>query len=157
MSVTTWIKHRAGQLTRFGAVGVAGVFVNLGVFNLLRLGPLGSGSAFLGTDDRVLTAKIIATIVSILFAWVAHRRWTYRGGKRHRATRELVLFGAVNLVALVLEAGVVALSHYGLGFTSALADNAASLVGIVLSTVVRYSGYSVLVFRADARITDGPA
>ena len=157
MSVTTWFKRRAGQLTRFGVVGIAGVFVNLGVFNLLRLGPLGPNADADGGDTRVVTAKIIATIVSILFAWAAHRKWTFRGGARHRAPRELVLFGAVNAVALLLEAGVLAISHYGLGFTSALADNAASLLGIVLSTLVRYSGYSLLVFRADAPVSDDPA
>lgn len=157
MSLTTWIKHRAGQLTRFGVVGVAGVLVNLGVFNLLRLGPLSPDSEFLGADNRVLTAKIIATVVSILFAWVAHRGWTFRGGKRHRAMREIVLFAAVNVVALAVEAGVLALSHYGLGFTSPLADNIASLVGIGLATVVRYTGYSLMVFRADAPVTDDPA
>lgn len=156
MSLTTWIKQRAGQLTRFGVVGVAGVLVNLGVFNLLRLGPLSAESDFLGADDRVLTAKVIATVVSIVFAWIAHRGWTFRGGKRHRATREIVLFGAVNVVALAVEAGVLALSHYGLGLTSPLADNIASLLGIGLATVVRYSGYSLMVFRADARFSDGP-
>ena len=157
MSVTTWIKHRAGQLARFGVVGIAGIFVNLGVFNLLRLGPLGPDAEFAGADNRVVTAKVIATVVSIVFAWVAHRGWTFRGGARHRPTRELVLFGAVNLVALALEAGVLALSHYGLGFTSALADNVASLLGIGIATVVRYSGYSLLVFRADAPLPDDPA
>lgn len=157
VSVTSWIKHRAGQLTRFGVVGVAGIFVNLGVFNLLRMGPLGPGAEFAGDNDRVVTAKVIATVVSILFAWLGHRGWTFRGGKRHRTPRELVLFSAVNAVALALEAGVLALSHYGLGFTSPLADNLASLLGIGLATVVRYSGYSLMVFRADAPITDESA
>lgn len=157
MSLTTWIKHRAGQLTRFGVVGAAGVFVNLGVFNLLRLGPLGPSGDAAGDDNRVVTAKIIATVVSILFAWLAHRGWTFRGLQRHRPTRELVLFGAVNVVALVLEAGVLAISHYGLGFTSALADNVAALLGIGMATVVRYTGYSLMVFKADAPASDDPA
>lgn len=157
MSIATWVKSRAGQLARFGVVGVAGVFVNLGVFNLLRLGPLGPDAQFAGADDRVVTAKVIATVVSIVFAWLAHRGWTFRGRKRHRPTRELVLFAAVNVVALALEAGVLALSHYGLGLTSALADNVASLIGIGVATVVRYSGYSLMVFSADAPLTDDRA
>lgn len=157
MSLTSWIKRRAGQLARFGVVGVAGVFVNLGVFNLLRLGPLAPDAEFAGANDRVVTAKVIATIVSIMFAWVAHRGWTFRGGKRHRARRELLLFGAVNLAALAFEAGVVAVSHYGLGLTSALADNIASLLGIGLATVVRYGGYSLLVFNPDQIVTDDSA
>ena len=121
------------------------------------MGPLGPDAEFAGADNRVVTAKVIATIVSILFAWLAHRAWTFRGRRRHRAPRELVLFGAVNIVALALEAGVLALSHYGLGFTSAVADNIASLLGIGVATVVRYGGYSLMVFKADAPLTDDPA
>ena len=149
MRVTTWVRDRAGQLLRFGAVGAAGVVVNLGTFNLLRIWPLGPSDEIAGDDDRVVTAKVVATLVSMLFAWWAHRGWTFRGGRRHRPARELVLFTAVNLVALALEAGVLAVSHHALGFTSALADNIASLLGIAIGTVARYIGYAVLVFETD--------
>src|SRR6187549_2764651 len=112
-----WIRSHAGELGRFGVVGVAGVIVNLGVFNLLRLGPLSEDSTVLGEDDRVVTAKVIATLVSIVFAWVAHRQWTFRGLRTHKPVRELLVFGLVNLIAIVAEAGVVAISHYVLAFT----------------------------------------
>lgn len=150
MRVTTWVRRRSGQLSRFAAVGVIGVAVNLVSFNLLRLGPLASDAEVAGDDDRVVTAKVIATLLSIAFAWWAHRGWTFRGGRRHGASREMVLFAAVNAVALVLEAGVVAISHHGLGFTSLLANNIASLVGIGIATIARYTGYSLFVFHADA-------
>ena len=141
-----WIRSHAGELGRFGVVGVAGVIVNLGVFNLLRLGPLSEDSTVLGEQDRVVTAKVIATLVSIVFAWVAHRQWTFRGLRTHRPGRELLIFGLVNLIAIVAEAGVVAISHYVLAFTSLAADNLASLIGIGLGTVLRYVGYKVFVF-----------
>ena len=141
-----WIRSHAGELGRFGVVGVAGVIVNLGVFNLLRLGPLSEDSTVLGEDDRVVTAKVIATLVSIVFAWVAHRQWTFRGLRTHKPLRELLVFGLVNLIAIVTEAGVVAISHYVLAFTSLAADNIASLIGIGLGTVLRYVGYKVFVF-----------
>lgn len=150
MSVATWVRGHAAELGRFGVVGVVGVFVNLGVFNLLRLGPLGPNAEFAGESDRVVTAKIIATLVAIAFAWIAHRYWTFRGARRHRPVRELVLFVVVNGAALAAEAGVVAISHYALGFTSLLADNAASIVGIGLGTIARYAGYKVFVFAPDA-------
>ena len=141
-----WIRSHAGELGRFGVVGVAGVIVNLGVFNLLRLGPLSEDSTVLGQDDRVVTAKVIATLVSIVFAWVAHRQWTFRGLRTHKPMRELLIFGLVNFIAIVAEAGVVAISHYVLAFTSLAADNIASLIGIGLGTVLRYVGYKVFVF-----------
>ncbi|WP_062317628.1 GtrA family protein [Demequina maris] len=145
-----WVRERAGELARFGVVGVAGIVVNLGVFNLLRLGPLSPEAEIAGDDDRVVTAKIIATLVSILFAWVAHREWTYRGRRRHRPARELVLFGLVNGAALAVEAGTLFASHHWWGFTSLLADNVASLVGIGLGTITRYVGYALFVFDAPA-------
>ena len=141
-----WIRSHAGELGRFGVVGIAGIFVNLAVFNLLRLGPLSEDSEFLGAEDRVVTAKVIATLVSIVFAWVAHRLWTFRGHRTQRPVREFLLFGAVNFIAIVAEAGVVAISHYVLQFTSLVADNIASVLGIGLGTVLRYVGYKLVVF-----------
>lgn len=152
--VARGLRKRAGVLARFGVVGVLGLVVNLGVFNALRLGPLGPDDTVGGDEDRVVTAKVIATVVSILFAWVVHRGWTFKDLQRHRPIKELALFGAVNGVAIMVEASVVALTHHGFGWTSLLADNVSSLVGIGLGTVLRYFGFTVLVFsrtrRADA-------
>ncbi len=130
--------------------------VNLGVFNALRVGPLSPDATFAGDSDRVVTAKVIATVASIIFAWAVHRRWTYRGRRRHRPGIELALFGAVNVVAIIVEAATVALTHHGFGWDSLLADNLSSLFGIGLGTLARYAGFSLFVFRrfgADA--TDG--
>jgi putative flippase GtrA len=133
------------------------VFVNLGVFNALRLGPLGPDARFLGESDRVVTAKILATLVSIGFAWLAHRHWTFRGTRRHRPMRELAMFVVVNAAALAAEAGTVAISHYVLSFTSLLDDNLASIVGIGLGTIARYAGYKVFVFAPGAISADADA
>lgn len=141
-----WVRERAAVLAKFGVVGVVGIVVNLGVFNALRLGPLGIDQSIGGNDDRVVTAKVIATVVSIAFAWVAHRGWTFKNRSKHRPVKELLLFGAVNAFALVLEAGTVAATHHGLGWTSLLADNVASLAGIALGTIARYVGFTTLVF-----------
>lgn len=157
MRVIAWIRGRSAQLARFGAVGAAGVVVNLGAFNLLRLGPLAPDAEVAGADDRVVTAKVIATLLSIAFAWWAHRGWTFRGGRRHGTSREVLLFAAVNAVALILEAGVVAVAHHGLGYTSLLANNVASMVGIAIATVARYTGYALFVFDAGTQAVPRPA
>lgn len=153
----TWkAPARLAELIRFLAVGVAGIVVNLGVFNLLRLGPLGPDAHVLGDSDRVVTAKVIATLVSIVFAWWAHRGWTFRGGSRHQPLPEMLLFFAINGVALGLEAGTVALAHHGLGLDTLAWDNLSSLVGIGLGTIARYAGYRLFVFHgADAGRRDG--
>jgi putative flippase GtrA len=136
-------------MARFLAVGAAGVVVNLAVFNILRWGPLSPDAQVAGDTDRVVTAKVIATLVSILFAWWAHRGWTFRGPRRHRPARELALFGLVNLVALVMEASLLAVTHHGLGLDTLAWDNLFSVVGIGLGTIARYVGYRLFVFRSD--------
>ena len=152
-----WLRSHAAELGRFGVVGFAGVVLNLAIFNWLRLGPLSEDTTFLGQQDRVVTAKVIATVVSVIFAWAAHRWWTFRGQRTHHPARELIIFGMVNLVAIVAEAGVLALSHYALKFTSLEADNLASVLGIGVGTVLRYVGYKVFVFAdnpASALVSD---
>jgi putative flippase GtrA len=161
VSVGTWLREHRVELTKFAVVGVAGVFVNLATFNLLRLGPLAPDAEVAGGADRVVTAKIIATLVTIVLAWVAHRLWTFRDQRTQRRGRELALFGLVNAVALGVEAATVALSHHGLGYTSLMADNVASLIGIGLGTITRYIGYKLLVFRgitvaATPEVHSGP-
>jgi putative flippase GtrA len=146
---TSWLRQRASVLTKFGVVGALGVVINLGVFDLLRAGPLAVDVAVAGSDDRVVTAKVIATVTSIVFAWIAHRGWTFRNRRRHRPAKELLLFGAVNAVALLLEAGTVAITHHGFGWTSWLADNLSSLFGIGLGTIARYIGFTAFVFAHD--------
>jgi putative flippase GtrA len=148
--VTTRLRAQTSEVARFLAVGLAGVVINLAVFNLLRWGPLSPDAEVAGDTDRVVTAKVIAAIVSIFFAWWAHRGWTFRGESRHRPLREFVLFGLVNLAALAVEAGVLAFTHHGLGLDTLAWDNVFSVVGIGLGTVARYAGYRLLVFRSDA-------
>ena len=141
-----WLQSRLGELARFGVVGATGVVVNLGVFNALWLGPLSAEATVAGDDDRVVTAKVAATVVSVVFAWWAHRGWTFRGRRRHRPVTELLAFAGVNVFAIAIEAGLVYVTHHGLGWTSLLANNLVSLVGIGLGTIARYIGFNALVF-----------
>ncbi|WP_062200993.1 GtrA family protein [Demequina salsinemoris] len=155
MTIVEWVRARAGELARFATVGALGVVVNLGVFNLLRMGPFAPDAEIGGDDDRVVSAKIIATVVSIAFAWIAHRGWTFRGMSVHKPGHEALMFLVVNGGALLIESGTVALSHHVLGLTSAFADNVSAAVGIGLGTVVRYGAYRLFLFRdPEPKATD---
>ncbi len=147
MTIVAWVRSRAGELARFATVGVVGVFVNLGTFNLLRLGPFAPDAEIGGDDDRVVTAKLIATLVSIAFAWIAHRGWTFRGMSVHKPGHEALMFLVVNGAALLIESGTVGVSHHVLGLTSPLADNIAAMIGIGLGTVARYGAYRLFLFK----------
>ncbi|MGN8245674.1 GtrA family protein [Cellulomonas soli] len=133
---------RALELSRFLSVGAVAFVVDLGLFNLLRFGP----GELLG--HKPLTAKVISVVAATLVSWFGNRRWTFAEHRTARRGRELVVFAAVNLVGMVVPVATLAFSHYALQLTSPLADNAATICGIVLATALRYVGYKRWVFIA---------
>lgn len=136
-SVRAWF----AELVKFGTVGLIAFVVDVGLFNLLRFGP----GELLG--DKPLTAKVISTSVAIAVAWLGNRLWAFRERRRSQHWQEAAMFVAVNLAGMAIAVGCLWVSHYLLGFTSALADNiAANGVGLVLGTVFRYLCYRYLVF-----------
>ncbi|MET7288510.1 GtrA family protein [Streptomyces sp. NPDC005573] len=144
------------ELAKFGAVGGAGVLVNLGVFNLVRH----------VSDLPVVRASIIATVVAIVFNYVGFRYWTYRDRDKNGRTRELVLFLVFSAIGLVIENGVLFLATYGLGWDTPLQSNVFKFVGIGVATLFRFWSYRSWVFKAmpagDAvagatEVTTGPA
>jgi putative flippase GtrA len=58
-----------------------------------------------------------------------------------------VLFVALNGVGMLIAVGCLAVSHYLMGYTGALADNiSANGVGLVLGTAFRFWAYRRWVF-----------
>jgi putative flippase GtrA len=125
------------EVAKFGVVGVAGIFVNLGVFNLLRH----------GTQLQVVRAGVIATVVAIAFNYVGFRYFTYRERDKNGRTRELGLFLAFSAVGLVIENGVLYAATYGFGWDSQLQSNIFKFVGIGMATLFRFWSYRSWVFR----------
>ena len=138
------------EMIKFGVVGALAFVIDLGLANLLWHTVL---------EDRVTTAKIISGLVATLFSWVGNRQWTFRHRRSRPAHHEVALFFGVNLVALGIATVTLAFSHYGLGFTSRLADNIATIVGIGLGALSRSNGgrnFCLIVFViAVVRLTLG--
>ena len=128
------------EMIKFGVVGAIAFVIDLGLANLLWQTVL---------SDRVTTAKIISGIVATLFAWVGNRQWTFRHRRSRPAHHEVALFFGVNIIALVISAVVLYISHYGFDFTSILADNVATIVGIGLGTLFRFWAYRRVVFAGE--------
>ena len=128
------------EMFKFGVVGALAFVIDLGLANLLWHTVL---------EDRVTTAKIISGLVATLFSWVGNRQWTFRHRRSRPAHHEVALFFGVNLIALGIATATLALSHYGLGFTSTLADNIATIVGIGLGTLFRFWTYRRFVFAGE--------
>lgn len=136
--VSARLRRLARELAKFGTVGAFGVLVNVAVFNLcIRV-----------LDLATVRSGVIATAVAICTNYLGNRYWTYRHADKSRVRRELSLFLFFSGVGLVIENGVLALSHYGLDFTTPLADNVAkNVVGLGLATAFRFWSYRTWVFR----------
>ncbi len=145
------------EIAKFGVVGAVAFVVDFGVFNLLRSGIIGGDH---GLAEKPLTAKAVSVILSTIVAWVGSRWWTFRHRRSDNPRRELVLFFAVNAVALVIALACLAVSHYVLGLRSALDDNISTNgVGLVLGTLFRFAAYRALVFNSPeeaAYLNDEP-
>ena len=141
-AVVARLRRGAGELARFGTVGVFAYLIDVGLFNLLVY----AGNPSL-LADKPVTAKITATLGASLFAYFANRQWTWRHRERHGFLREYALFMVLNAVGLVITVIPLAISWYVLDQTSALASNiAANIIGVGLGTMFRFWSYRRWVF-----------
>ncbi|MDF9813570.1 GtrA family protein [Streptomyces sp. SPB162] len=142
MSGRQTVQSRLGllyrEIAKFGAVGGAGVLVNVGVFNLVRH----------STGLQTVRASIIATAVSILFNYVGFRYFTYRDRDRSSRSKELGLFLGFSAVGLVIENAVLYVATYGFGWDSSLQSNFFKFAGIGVATLFRFWSYRTWVFKA---------
>ncbi|MFC5910462.1 GtrA family protein [Streptacidiphilus monticola] len=122
-------------------VGLCGLATNMLGFNLLNRPWSGLG---------VVSAGMLATLAGVLVTYVGNRWWTYRGRVTDGTRGVFLRFLAFSCVGLLIENGVLALGHYGLGADTRLADNAFKLLGLVLGTAFRFVSYRSWVFRGPA-------
>ncbi|MBT2503069.1 GtrA family protein [Curtobacterium sp. ISL-83] len=140
------MRRLIAQLARFGVVGAIGFVVDTAVFNVLRATVFSPHEIHSGP----FWAKVVSTSVAIMVNWIGNRYWTFRDQRRAVAAREGVEFVIVSLGGMVISLGCLAISHYVLGFTSALADNiSGNVIGLVLGTVFRFWLYKVWVYHPD--------
>ncbi|WP_329178482.1 GtrA family protein [Streptomyces sp. NBC_01477] len=125
------------EIAKFGAVGGAGVLVNIGVFNLVRH----------NTGLQTVRASVLATLVSIAFNYVGFRYFTYRDRDRAGRTKELGLFLFFSCIGMVIENGVLFVATYGFHWDSQLQSNVFKFLGIGVATLFRFWSYRTWVFR----------
>ena len=128
------------ELAKFGVVGLTGAIIDLG------------GAAYLhgALHVEALSAKALSITVATVVTYLGSRFWTFRHRVNQALLREGTLFVVLNVVGLLIAEMVIALTTYGLGLKSALAYNAASVVGTGLGTIFRYFSYKKWVFLAPA-------
>ena len=134
---TTW-RLLVKELSAFGIVGAACFVIDVVLFQLLYA-HVGIGA---------VTAKFLATVVSMTVAYFAHRYWSFSHRARTGVRREYLLFALVNAATLLITVGAVALVRYPLGQDSAFVLQLANVASIAVGTVVRYLAYRKWVFPA---------
>lgn len=132
------LRRLVHEIAKFGAVGGAGLLVNLLVFNLVRH----------TTDLQVVRASVIATVVAIISNYIGFRYFTYRDRDKSGRTKELTLFLLFSAVGLVIENGVLYVATYGFGWDSPLESNVFKFLGIGIATLFRFWSYRTWVFKA---------
>ena len=143
--IVTAVREAVPQLAAFGGVGLLAFIVDVGGYNLLRATVM---------TDQVIWAKVVSVTIATGVAWLGHRYFTFRTTRRPAVAKELMLFVLANGGGLLIAAGCLFVSHYVLGFTSALADNiSGNVIGLVLGTLFRYFTYRFLVFRTPQEAT----
>lgn len=141
-------RHRslATELFKFLAVGGINTIIDFAVLNLLlSIGPL--------------KAKVVAAVVATTASYILNRQWTFQRSDRKSLRREYTLFFALNGIGLLIQASVLAVAKYGLGFSETnsadrLAFNIASALGIGIAMVFRFWAYRTFVFKSPVPTGD---
>lgn len=138
------------EAAKFGVVGLVAFVVDTALYNYLVFGLPGGGPDG-PLHDIPLRAKILATSVAMVVAWLGNRYWTFRHRRRAHKVREFALYVVFNVIGLGIAVACLGFSRYVLGLDSQLADNiSANGVGLVLGTLIRFWAYRTYVFRGEA-------
>lgn len=137
------VRALLSQFARFGVVGLFGLVVDVGIFNLLHVTVLSPTVV----PNGPLWAKVISTSVAIVVNWLGNRYWTFRHQRRSHWVREGIEFVLVSIGGLLIAVGCLWFSEYVLDLRSLLADNiATNVVGLALGTIFRFVFYRFWVF-----------
>lgn len=131
----------AGQVVRFGIVGVLNTVVDFGLLNVLY--------HVIGLP--LLVANTISVSAGILNSFLWNKHWTFSAGGWSRWRREAVVFVAVSFVGLLINDAGIYVLHSLWGDTSILAVNAQKLGASVLSMAWNFLGYRLIAFRDQSR------
>ncbi|MDU0366404.1 GtrA family protein [Microbacterium sp. KSW4-17] len=132
--------RRAGALSaRFLIVGAISTAIEIAAFNLLLLTGMGP-----------VAAKIVASLIALVNAYIGNREWAFRSRARTGAGRQMVKFLLVNAACTGLGAGAVWLGARALEAVFGAADpvglNVVNLFAIGGVTVIRFVLYHFVVF-----------
>ncbi len=106
INIKTHVIHEVRRLFRFVFVGASSFLIHFGIYYLI--------SRYLWATGNRLFIQIISVGFTILYNFLAHRRWTYQSNGRLRS--ELLRFTFVVLAASGIQTGVFWIAIHLLGF-----------------------------------------
>jgi len=124
-------KQLIHEFAKFGVVGVIGLFITNGGYDLLH--------AELGVGP--LTSTTSATIVATSVAFLGNRQWTFRHRERTGVARESAFFFFLNGVGLVIQDAAVGFNYYIVGLHDKASGFIALNIGIAIATLFRFWSY----------------
>ena len=134
----------AGQVVRFGLVGVINTLVDFGLFNVLY--------HFVGLPLLAANSLSVAAGIANSFIWNKH--WTFSAGGRGRLRHEVITFALISVIGLLLNnAGLHVLTSLT-GNMGILALNAQKLVASVISMTWNFVGYRLIAFRHHSAVSE---
>jgi putative flippase GtrA len=143
-------KHK--ELVKFLLVGGTAFVVDTAIF-------LGLKNSVL--EDKVITAKVISTVVATIVSYVLNREWSFRtrGGRANH--HEAALFFLISGLGVLVTLAPLWLSHYVLNLqtphvsklTQEIADFvSAQIIGTLCAMIFRWWAFRRFVFpHADVR------
>ncbi|MCB0918071.1 MAG: GtrA family protein [Actinobacteria bacterium] len=140
-----WLEDKVRSIykeaLKFGVVGILGLIVDVGVFNLVLYTPASP------LYDKPISAKILSVILATIVAYAGNRLWTFRDRATLTVGKGYLIFFLLNGVAMGIALACLGFTHYVLNLTGPLADNiAANVVGLGLGTIFRFWSYRKWVF-----------
>ena len=127
------------EFTKFGAVGIAGVFITNTVYDLL----------YFHCGVGPVLSTTLATLVAAVASYLGNRYWSFRSRLRTGVTREIIIFAVLNGVGLLIQDAATAFNCYLLGLGhDKLAAFLALNVGIAIATLFRFWSYRQFVWGA---------
>ena len=127
------------EVAAFGAVGLVGLFIQLGLFNALH----GIGA---------LKANAVAMIVATAFNYVGNRYLSFSHRARTGIGRETSWFFGINAVTFVIAELVLGIAYLFGDQHDKLVTNVLNLVGIGIGTIIRFWAYKRFVFLHPDRV-----
>jgi putative flippase GtrA len=105
------------------------------------------------------TSKALSTVIATGVSYVGNRLWSFahRVEEDSGHSQALSVYGAINLVGLVITLVPVDIAHYLLGDTGKVAFNVSQVLGTGFATVFRFWAYRRWVFVVDPDLAERTA